>query len=317
MTTTSQQQIAELLSGTLVTGLQMPLDDGDTLLELERALQKAITLARQTWRGVHLEHKAFITSLMPIIEQSLPEGGAANPDVVLTTLEGLHTVDLYLACAALRDEPGAIAAFQKRYAPEIESIAARFNSHRLTRDDLIQSLHTLLLVGNPPKTPPKLTRYTGSGPLYSWIRVTASRHFIDLTRSRTYSPPDTPLADELLTLVVDHGDDLELTFLKNTYRQQFKQAVAKAVDSLEPEQRILLRQSFIERQSIDALSQVHGVHRATVARRVQRARDALFAHARTHMMEDLKLDQAEFTSIFNLIQSRLDVSIQRLLTPTP
>lgn len=315
--TTSKQHIPELLSAALVTDLDMQLDDGEALVTIEQTLHESIAHARATWRGVPLEQRDFIAHLTPIIKAQLTEP-SPPPGAVLDVLTTLHIVDLYLACAALAHSPEAITTFQTRYAPEIASIAARFDSHRLTRDDLVQSLHTLLLVGNPPATPPKLERYTGSGALYSWIRVTASRHFIDLTRSRIYSPPDTPLADELLAVVVDHGDDIETRFLKDTYRDQFKRAVGKAVDSLDAEQRILLRQSFIERQSIDALSFVHGVHRATVARRIQRARDDLFAHARRHMMQELKLDQAEFTSIFNLIQSRLDVSIQRLLTqPTP
>lgn len=286
-------------------------DEGST----ERAYGRMLELASDAWPGVALETDRFAMRLAAIVAARLE----ARPSSVLEVFEALHTDDIYLASAALERAPDAIVTFQRRYAPEIESIAARFASHHLTRDDLIQSLHTLLLVGNPPRSSPKLERYAGTGPLYSWLRVTASRHFIDLTRSPRHSPPDVPLADELMSVLVDHGDDLETQFLKDTYRSQFKRAVAVAVEELDAEQRILLRQSFIERQSIDALSQVHGVHRATVARRIQRARDELFALSRAHMMKELQLEEQQFTSIFNLIQSRLDVSIQRLLTrePTP
>lgn len=286
-----------------------PRGDGDAI---ERAFEQAISQAHTTWGAIQLDEDIFARKIASILAERL--ASSATTEEIIKDFESLHMDDLYLATAALARAPDAILTFQRRYAPEIGSVASRFDSHRLTRDDLTQSLHALLLVGNPPKVAPKLERYTGTGPLYSWLRVTASRHFIDLTRSPTYSPPDVPLVDELLTVLVDHGDDLETQFLKDTYRSQFKRAVAHAVDELDAEQRILLRQSFIERQSIDALSQVHGVHRATVARRIQRARDELFALSRKSMMQELQLEEAQFTSIFNLIQSRLDVSIQRLLT---
>jgi RNA polymerase sigma-70 factor (ECF subfamily) len=64
---------------------------------------------------------------------------------------------------------------------------------------------------------------------------------------------------------------------------------------------------------IDQIAALHGVHRATAARRLERAREALLVATRKSLMSRLSIDSAEFESLMDLIRSRLDVSIQRIL----
>jgi RNA polymerase sigma-70 factor (ECF subfamily) len=75
----------------------------------------------------------------------------------------------------------------------------------------------------------------------------------------------------------------------------------------------LLRQSVVHGLNIDQIAAVFGVHRATAARRVERAREALLAATRKSLMSRLSIDRTEFESVMALIKSRLDVSIHRVL----
>ena len=55
----------------------------------------------------------------------------------------------------------------------------------------------------------------------------------------------------------------------------------------------------------------YGVHRATVVRWLAAAREALFAGTRARMRDRLR--DTEIDEVLDLIQSRLDVSVRRLL----
>ena len=55
------------------------------------------------------------------------------------------------------------------------------------------------------------------------------------------------------------------------------------------------------------------VHRATVARRITRARDALLSGTRRRLMMRLKLDRSELDSVMRMIESNVHVSLQRML----
>lgn len=75
----------------------------------------------------------------------------------------------------------------------------------------------------------------------------------------------------------------------------------------------MLRQSVIQGFGIDQTATVYGVHRATAARRVEKAREALLLATRRSLMSTLQIDRAAFEGVTDLIRSRLDVSIHRVL----
>ena len=65
--------------------------------------------------------------------------------------------------------------------------------------------------------------------------------------------------------------------------------------------------------TIDEIAAAFGIHRATAARRVTSARDKLLADTRRRLLEKLSLESRELDSIFRLIESRLHISMGRLL----
>ena len=105
----------------------------------------------------------------------------------------------------------------------------------------------------------------------------------------------------------------QLTYLKTHYREQLKRAFESAVNTLDGGARNLLRQSVVQRLTVDQIGALYGVHRATAARRVEKAREDLLLATRTHLMEQLHVEENELDSIMNLLRSRMDLSVGRVL----
>jgi RNA polymerase sigma-70 factor, ECF subfamily len=86
-----------------------------------------------------------------------------------------------------------------------------------------------------------------------------------------------------------------------------------AAKQLEPGDRHLLRQHLVAGLSIDQLGAVLGIHRATAARRITRARERLAADTRAELARRLALAPEELDEVIGLVMSRLDVSLGQLL----
>jgi RNA polymerase sigma-70 factor, ECF subfamily len=267
------------------------------LADLEERLRAALTAAREAWPEVALADEEFVRHF----GQTCREGGP------LEVFDHLRPADLFLAAACARGAPGALEGFERGFGADVAAAVRRFASPSLAADDLRQALHEKLFVGREDR-PPKIAEYSGQGFLQNWIRITAVRTFTDLARAaqRRREDPD----DEL---VVAASEDLELAFLKQRYRGVFKEAFEQAISALDSRDRNMLRHSVVRGLGIDQIAAIYHIHRATAARRLGKARDALLEATRRGLMDRLRIDRQELDSVMDLIRSRLDVSIHRVL----
>jgi RNA polymerase sigma-70 factor, ECF subfamily len=239
----------------------------------------------------------------------------------------LHAADLYLACACSRGVPAAIARFESIYGAEIARTAERFQRQGLPAEDLLQLLRKKLFLaelaaaagpasGRAPEPRPRIASYTGQGFLQNWVRVTATRTFIDSIRVQG-DAQETPLADQLAAMLPEPGADPELQLLKREHARAFKAAFADAVAALDGSDRLVLRQHFCERLTIDQIGALYHLHRATAARRLGRARQALLAATRAALARRLGVSPLEIEGVLELIASRMEASVERLLRGDP
>ncbi len=234
-----------------------------------------------------------------------------DTEAVASFWDHLHAPDLYLACACARGVSAAIEKFEQTFGGEIGRTARRFERRGLAADDLQQLLRHKLFAAQPGE-PPRIASYTGQGFLQNWVRVTTTRAFIDATRPRG-DTPEIPIADELVAMLPEPGADPELELLKRQHVAHFKAAFAEAVGTLEVSDRVVLRQHLVERLTIDQIGALYHLHRATAARRVVKAREALLAATRTALAARLGLTADQLESVLALIGSRIDASVERLL----
>lgn len=235
---------------------------------------------------------------------------APAPAELANYLQHCHAGDLAVATQAARGAQPAIAELERVHRNTIEAACRRFAGPGQTADDLKQILRAKLFVAEVGKAP-KIADYAGQGFLDNWLRVTAVRVFLDLTKRKDRTRESSAEDDDILAL--PNPGDLQLDVVKAEYRAAVAQAMHEGAQALEPGDRHLLRQHFVAGLSIDQLGAVLGIHRATAARRIARAREQLVAETRKQLARKLKLPEIELDEVIGLVMSRLDVSIGKLL----
>ncbi|MFT3696080.1 MAG: hypothetical protein QM831_23280 [Kofleriaceae bacterium] len=224
-------------------------------------------------------------------------------------LAAAPAADLALAAACVAQEPTAHVAFDA-VLTEVDAAGSSVGATRDQIDEVKQVLRLQLLVAKDGK-PPGLSGYRGKGPLRGWVRITATR---ELIRHKKKAARNVPI-DKGRTLegMLTTGGDPALEALKAEYRSEFAIALREAIEAISAEDRTLLRQSIVDDLSIDAIGVAYGVHRATAARWLNRARSSLVAMTHQRLAERLKLPVEQIESVIRLVQSRLDASMIRYL----
>jgi RNA polymerase sigma-70 factor, ECF subfamily len=218
----------------------------------------------------------------------------------------LHPRELALAIAAANGSEAAIAELEAACAGTIGAACRRFANTGHTADDLRQILRTKLFVGDDCT----IGLYNGQGSLEAWIGVIATRLFIDLGRRKDRA---REAVEDPCELDVVASQDLELELVKVEYRVAVAAALRDAALELEAGDRHLLRQHLVRGLSIDQLAAVLGIHRATAARRIAKAREHLAWRTRELVSTRLALAELELDTVFGLVVSKLDVSLRTLL----
>jgi RNA polymerase sigma-70 factor (ECF subfamily) len=217
--------------------------------------------------------------------------------------------DLALACACASGDDAAIAAFDARLGSDIDLACARGGEAAPPRDEFRQRVRERLFVAAGRE--PRIGAYGGRGTLRAWVRVTAARVLIDIVRKAT--PPDAPASDTRIFDRAAESGDAELEYMRKTYGAAVPDAMAQGLAALTVRQRNLLRQRYLSGLSTDRLATMYGVHRATAFRWLEEARLALFAAMRAALGQRLAIADRELDSMIDLLASRVDVSMRRLL----
>lgn len=297
-----------LLVSTFAVGL---IDERRPLVEgypgLGAALEQACLQAASQWPALAIEPKDFVRYMANVLNQHPPKNGLED------WFAHLQVADLYLVYGCSFGLEDALSSFESSFSTTIKKVVRRFQKDMATGEDLYQIVNEKLFVGGR-SSGPKLLSYAGQGYLENWLRVTSTRMCLDVVRGGAQQKREVYAPEDSLQDLPDAGLDLELDFLKREYRGHFKTAFTEALTTLSSGERNLLRQHLVARLSLEQIAALYHIHRATAARRLAKARQSLLQSTREILMRELSISENEFDSIMGLIQSRLDVSVQRLLT---
>src|SRR5690606_38822240 len=141
-----------------------------------------------------------------------------------------------------------------------------------------------------------------------WLWVLATREALMWRRRRRR---EIPLEEGHLGIA---DVDIELDYLKREYRGELRAAFAEAMAELPSKQRNLLYYHFVRRLNIDQIGALYRVHRVTAFRWLRDSRGALVAATRRRLAGRLDVAGDELESVLYLVQSRLEVSLERLLS---
>jgi RNA polymerase sigma-70 factor, ECF subfamily len=250
--------------------------------------------AAAAWPGVTVERDAFIAAY---------ETKLAAEDPPPLTAEG--AAELYLALACARGDNAAIAAFDKEYLAVVPVALAAMKLPAATVDDVRSIVRDKLLLAEGDRTA-RIVDYAGRGRLKGLVQVTATRSAIDRIRHEE-KEAELPARE-----LVGPGN-IELSLIKAQYRQAFVAGFAQAVAAASRRDRNLLRLHFLGGVTLEQLAQMYGVHRATIVRWLAAAREAVFGATREHVAETIGAPAEELDEMFELVRSRVELSVERLL----
>jgi RNA polymerase sigma-70 factor (ECF subfamily) len=292
-----------LVLDALPAGARARLADGSIEDAIGARLDAELAAARATWPEATVGDGELAAALAARL------GAQKDPAAALARL---RLGDLLLAQWCATGDPRAIAAFERVHRADVDGVLARFRRLPITHDELLQTLRIKLFVAAEGR-PPRIADYSGFGFLQNWLRVTALRALVDVARGEQARRLEELLADDDLVGLPALGPDLAARVSREEVGRALKQAFARAVAGLAPRQRNFLRHAHVDRLTLDQIAATYGVHRATVARTLAQARADLVAQTRRALAEQLGLDAASLDSVVRAADSRIDLSLSRVL----
>lgn len=283
--------------------VMMPEDEtrgADTVAAGEMELLAQEAEAR--WLGSFvIERRAFVAYL----SARLPPGARSAE-----AMRG-NAADLYLACACALGMPEAVRIFEATLGTEIAAALRQLRLEPSAVDELRQMTRAKLLVAEAGRAP-RIAEYTGRGTLRGWTRVVTTRTALNALRDQKR---EVPLEEALLDQRATDTCDPELACLRERFGVALDRALEHAMQSLTADERVLLRQRFVDGLTSEQLARFHRKHRITMIRRLNGILRTLRARTEALLASDVGCGHSTAVSIVNLALSQAHLSIRRYLTP--
>jgi len=220
----------------------------------------------------------------------------------------IHAEDLFLCCAGLLGDEGAVRTLRASARPVLVGYLHRIDPSPSFIDEVEQRVWDSALVGSVD-APAKLTTYAGKGPLAGWLGIVAQRIGLTIRRQEASEQRAVKGAGSEADLV---ASDPELSFIKGHLRGPFRRAIAQALESLDDRERMVYRMHIVDGLSLERIGKSYGVAQSTVSRWMATARDSIAAEAQRLLREELHASADDYESMSRLLVSQLDLSVSRL-----
>ena len=248
------------------------------------SLQEAAQEARSAWPGVHVSDEAFVAHLARVAPTFEPRT--------------LRLSELFLAYACSAQDRAAIAHFEATYFDEVTAAVGRFRGLPVAADDVRQRVREKLFLAHPPA----LAAYAGRGELRGWLRAAVLHILLNISSRESR---ETPTDGQFFEAALGAESDPESLYLRAACREDFKEAFAAALQRLSSREKVLLRYAFADGLDVDGIGAIFGVHRATAARWIVKARERLVQETRIDLMTRLQVDELEAASIVRAALSKV------------
>ena len=273
--------------------------------ELARAAASLVERARQAWPELDPSPEMVIASIDAATDATRP---------LAPQIDGLDAGEIVLAAACSEGDNRALRAFERIYVAPLDAalVAMELAADRI--DDIKQRVRQRLL--GPGTRGIRLLEYCGQGRLKGLTKTVAIRIALDDLRHARRKPDGRSADARTIECLLDADLGPELEAAASQHRQLVKDAFGDAVNALEPRERAVLRMHLLDRASIDDIAALHDVHRATIARQLNRIREKIAARTREQLRAGLRSADVGLDTLLRAVDSRLDLSLSRVLAPS-
>jgi RNA polymerase sigma-70 factor, ECF subfamily len=266
---------------------------------LKADLSAAWTRGRERFAEIPLDDETFARQLA----RAMKRRGDG------TALSALAAEDLYLAYACFVGAPGAVRALIEQQGPVIRRAIER-TVPKPNAAEVEQELLADLLVGTPAR-PPEIGAYAGRAPLARWVAVIAQRaglRWLRVERAQTTVAVQAGLEPRLA------GDTpIEDALCRERYLDEFERSLKEALGRAPEQDRALLRLHMVDNLTVEKIARMRGISQPTASRWLAKAREGVLADLKSMLKARLKMDTVDVDHLADLLASRLDLSISRLL----
>jgi RNA polymerase sigma-70 factor, ECF subfamily len=260
------------------------------------------------------EHHAAGTAAWPGVDVSPVDFAAElarrlGAQATFDALVACRAQDVYLLIACARGDEAALRALEPIVAREVALAGARTGARPDQIADAKGELNRALLTDEPGRRAAARS-FAGRGDLRGYLRVVATRELVKIVqRGRR----EQPRSETALLAMLAPQDDPELSILKAKYKDAVSGCIRAAIDKLDERERALLSYQIVDGWNVDRVGALYGVHRATAARWIAAARETLGELIRKEIASQLEVAADEVDSIVRLVQSRVELSLERLI----
>jgi RNA polymerase sigma-70 factor (ECF subfamily) len=107
--------------------------------------------------------------------------------------------------------------------------------------------------------------------------------------------------------------DPELDYFKRRYGGMLREALEAVLSRLPDDQRSVLRLHFVDGLTVRAIGKLYRVNASTITRWIAQARAHIMDETRARLRKQLVVDDRELDSILALVESRIDLTLSRVL----
>ena len=260
-------------------------------MRMLRPVDEHLKAGREAWPGIVVEAARFASEVQ-----------RRAKDAALDSLKG---ADLYLSIAASDGDERAVGIVRDMLEKEVAYASAKTTATRDQIAEVTAVISRVLFV-----EPGALREYSGRGHLKGYLSVIATR---ELFKTVNKARKEVAIEDDgVIDRLIPHSDP-ELSILRAQYREVVDDAMRAAIATLDERGRALLRYAFVDGWNVDRVGQLYNVHRATAARWIATVREKLGETIRDQLAARLEIQGSDVDSIVRLVQSRIDVSLDRML----
>ncbi len=271
--------------------------------ELPGLLRDWLVIARRAWPSIDVSSESFIAYVAQRVD----------PQASPSTLSDLRISDLYLAFGSVQGLPSALSYLERAYFRRLDAVVARIAPNEV--DEVISQLRQSLLI--PSRTPGGLAGYAGRAELWTWLRVCAIRSAIKIHRRAERGSSVEQSGLEAVCVPDATGASPDTDHERRRFAAEARRALEASFGELAPRDKNLLMQHYLDGLTTEQLGRLHGLHRVSISRRLARARRLLIRRTRAHLVRRLSLTSSECESVLRALRSHLDITLQRVLAPSP